>query len=89
MTVEQQIAKEWSATRRKRLRKCLTICRRESTSGCAMDDGDLALCGPSNCEVYRAVARGFTWTDPVRPHDIIDCPNPAKCTWCSVPHVPT
>ena len=66
MTAETQIAKHPSATRRKQLRKALAMCRRECDAGCVMDERGADLCDTTNCGVYKAVARGETWVDPIK-----------------------
>jgi hypothetical protein len=51
-----------SITRRRRVRKaqrmCRAICKANNLAGYVMDERDKILCGPRNCDVYRAMVRG-------------------------------
>lgn len=50
-------------TRKRRVEKARRMCRAMCkangiTAGCVMDEPGKSLCGPKNCDVYRAMVRG-------------------------------
>lgn len=49
-------------TRKRRLAKarrmCSAMCKANNIGDCVMNEKGKTLCGPRNCDVYRALVRG-------------------------------